>query len=637
MSAQAPTGASSPAFADAQQVISYLNQSIDWYRQLGVEEQLASDPADVLFVNDDRQIASQVIRLSFEFGRAEAQNISAQSKDGNAAPGNSRYQAMSQAAARADNQIKETQGEIETLRQKMATARGPARRDLQATLDETQAELDLAQARSEVLHNILQFASSGATGGANNLVSQVQELQRSVPEASANSTGSSDSPQKTTSNLPPQTSTTSRRQQPSGILALITDLFSLSGKIRTLNQTIKSTDALAQTSQSLRAPLVKTLVAAVQRGDVLAKQADTSDPAALQQQRHELDVLTAQFKQISALVLPLSKQGMLLDLYKNSLSRWRDSVKTEYTAEFKSLGLRLIVLTIVLGVFFTLAEVWKRATFRYIQDYRRRSQFLLLRRIVLWFVIATTVAFALATEISSLATFAGLITAGIAVALQNVILAVAGYFFLIGRYGVRMGDRVQISGVTGDVMDIGLIRLHLMELAGAGNSMQPTGRVVVFSNSIVFQPTASFFKQIPGTNFVWHEVKLTLAPESDIHMAESRLLGAVEKVYETYKKEIEHEHRQMQQSLNMRVPIPKPVSRLQLAQGGLEVVIRYPLLLGNAAEVDDHITRELLNALNQRPRLKLVGTGTPNIQQVLDPSQTPGIEQAGAVKTDGKK
>jgi small-conductance mechanosensitive channel len=176
-----------------------------------------------------------------------------------------------------------------------------------------------------------------------------------------------------------------------------------------------------------------------------------------------------------------------------------------------------------------------------------------------------------------------------------------------------------------------------MELAGAGNSMQPTGRVVVFSNSIVFQPTASFFKQIPGTNFVWHEVKLTLAPDSDIHMAESRLLGAVEKVYETYKKEIEHEHRQMQHSLNMRVPIPKPVSRLQLTQSGLEVVIRYPLLLGNAAEIDDHITRELLNALNQRPRLKLVGTGTPNIQQVSDPTQSSGIEQTGAVKTDGKK
>jgi hypothetical protein len=93
----------------------------------------------------------------------------------------------------------------------------------------------------------------------------------------------------------------------------------------------------------------------------------------------------------------------------------------------------------------------------------------------------------------------------------------------------------------------------------------------------------------------------------------------------------------MQQSLNMRVPMPKPVSRLQLTQGGLEVVIRYPLLLDNAAEIDDHITRELLNALNERPRLKLVGTGTPNIQQVPDPTHNAAPEATVITKTDGKK
>src|SRR5262249_20283861 len=150
------------------------------------------------------------------------------------------------------------------------------------------------------------------------------------------------------------------------------------------------------------------------------------------------------------------------------------------------------------------------------------------------------------TEIGSLATFAGLITAGIAVALQNVILAIAGYFFLVGKYGVRVGDRVQISGVTGNVIDIGMVRLHLMELGGSGMDPQPTGRVVVFSNSIVFQPTASFFKQIPGTNFGWHEVKLTLAPDSNYAVAEKRLLSAVEKVYAQYQDKMVQQHRLME-------------------------------------------------------------------------------------------
>ncbi|HVH86153.1 MAG TPA: mechanosensitive ion channel family protein, partial [Terriglobales bacterium] len=431
------------------------------------------------------------------------------------------------------------------------------------------------------------------------------------------------------------TSAAARREQPSGLLALITDLFSLTRKIHNIDDGIRTTDALAQASQDLRQPIARNLGPLVQRGNELAQAADTSDIAGLQQQKRELDALTAQFKQNTSLVLPLSKQAVLLDLYKSSLTRWRNAVKTQYQIDLKNLGVRLLIVSLVVVVFVVLGEIWKRATFRYVHDFRRRYQFLLLRRMLLWFVIGITIAFALATEIGSLATFAGLITAGIAVALQNVILAVAGYFFLIGRYGVRVGDRVQISGVTGDVIDIGLIRLHLMEMGGSGNYIQPTGRVVVFSNSIVFQPSASFYKQAPGTNFIWHEVTLTLAPDSDIQLAESRILGAVEKIYATYKNQIEQEHQQMQNLLNVRAAAPKPVSRLRLAQGGLEVVIRYPVELDNAAEIDDRITRELLSALEESPRLRLVGSGTPNIQAVPT-SQIPSEPHEVKAESDGK-
>jgi small-conductance mechanosensitive channel len=234
-----------------------------------------------------------------------------------------------------------------------------------------------------------------------------------------------------------------------------------------------------------------------------------------------------------------------------------------------------------------------------------------------WCAVLITIAFALATEIGSLATFAGLITAGIAVALQNVILAIAGYFFLVGKYGVRVGDRVQISGVTGNVVDIGLIRLHLMELAGSGSDRQPTGRVVVFSNSIVFQPTASFFKQIPGTNFGWHEVTLILSPDSDYRLAEERIMGAVEAVYARYRDKIVEQHKHIEKTFTLGLEIPEPNSRLRLTQSGLEVVIRYPLELERSSEIDDQIIRELLSALDKPPKLKLVGSGTPNIQPVL--------------------
>jgi len=258
------------------------------------------------------------------------------------------------------------------------------------------------------------------------------------------------------------------------------------------------------------------------------------------------------------------------------------------------------------------------ATLHYVQDTHRRHQFLVLRRIVIWSAAALTIAFSLATELGSLATFAGLITAGIAVALQNVILAIAGYFFLIGKYGVRIGDRVQVSGVTGDVVEIGLIRLYLMELTGEGNDRQPTGRIVVFSNSIVFQPNAGFYKQIPGTNFIWHEVTLILASDSDYRLAEKRLLEAVETVYASYHAGIEQQYRTMQESFHFPMELPKPQSRLRLTQTGLEVVIRYPLDLEHSAAIDDKMTRELMDALARPPKLQLIGSGKPNLMPVPD-------------------
>src|SRR3954465_3357625 len=63
------------ALPDSRSVISYLNQSISWYRHFSVEQQLATEPRDVLFVNENRELADQIIRLSFDFAKAEALSV----------------------------------------------------------------------------------------------------------------------------------------------------------------------------------------------------------------------------------------------------------------------------------------------------------------------------------------------------------------------------------------------------------------------------------------------------------------------------------------------------------------------------------------------------------------------------------
>jgi small-conductance mechanosensitive channel len=188
---------------------------------------------------------------------------------------------------------------------------------------------------------------------------------------------------------------------------------------------------------------------------------------------------------------------------------------------------------------------------------------------------------------------------------------VVAYFFLIGKYGVRVGDRVQISGVSGDVIDLGLMRLHLMEIGADGHE---TGRVVVFSNAVLFQPTANFFKQLPGSNFTWHSVRLMLAADSDYRLAEARLMKAVEAVYAKYRSAMEAQHERISADLSVPMSHLRPQSQLRLTDSGLEIVIRFPVPLEQAATVDDEVTRSVLEAISAEPRLKLVGSGTPTIQ-----------------------
>ena len=172
---------------------------------------------------------------------------------------------------------------------------------------------------------------------------------------------------------------------------------------------------------------------------------------------------------------------------------------------------------------------------------------------------------------------------------------------------------MQIGDVTGEVVEIGLVRLHLMEL-GKG-VLVPTGRVVAFSNSIVFQPTAGLFKQIPGTNFGWHEITLTLAPDSDYSVVEERLMQVVETVFAEYRDKMEQQSRYMERILTTTsLSDLRPRSHLRLTQAGLEAIIRFPVDLNNSAEIDDKVTRELLKAIEREPKLRLVGTGTPSIR-----------------------
>jgi small-conductance mechanosensitive channel len=605
----APSSAVAPQ--DPGKIIQFLSSTVSWYRQRAAEEKLVNEPTDLTFSQENARVADQVVQQAFEYGRNEAQLQSKRHIEKQPQGGNSpEYQKLAQALQNVEQQLQDTESEIQSNREKLTGGTPAKRRYAQAQIQELQGELGLLNARHDALQAMSEFVTSSGKGHQVGLRAQVEELSHSVPAALSTPAGSTQ-PNSTAGTTSSPAKIVTTKPQPSGIWGLSTDLIHLSGKRQSLKDVLATTDNLRKTGNDLSAPLVGDLQNLIHQGDQLFAAADTATPEDLAQQTQQLDALTLQFKQVTTTLLPLSKVGVLLGIYETTLQNWRNSIRDEERDELRQLLLRLGVLALMITLVFALGEVWRRASFRYVHDARRRYQALLMRRIVIWTAVVIIVIITFATQLGSVFTFAGLITAGIAVAMQNVITSIVGYFFLIGKYGLRVGDRVSIAGVTGEVVDIGLVRIHLMELGGPGDS-QPSGRVVAFSNSIVFQPTAGIFKQIPGTNFIWHELKLTLASETDYHSAKDRIVKAVDSALGHYRENIDSQRRTVERNLStVSAGELQPKVRLHYTASGIEATVRYPVEIGKATEIDDHLMRDLLAAVEQEPRLKLISAEMP--------------------------
>jgi small-conductance mechanosensitive channel len=576
--------AAPPPLPNSSELLRFLDQTVSWYGRLDAEGQLADQPTDVLYVNDDRQIAGQIVVRSFEFAKAYSQLLAAQ--EVTAAPegrSSERFQRLAKNAATAADRMRRDQAALDALRQQLPAAAGHDRELLAARIAEAESRLALAQTRNETFSGMLAFLNgSAAPGSTTDLAAQIAALEQTVPAASPSNAAA--------------IAAAAHKPPPVGIVGLITDLFSLNQKDYALQRSIRTADALSKAGRAFTTPMVAVLRQLTQRGDELAAMPESNDVAVIGQRKAELDTMAVRMRQLSAAMLPLTKRRILLDTYKQNLTRWRASVIEQYRAELRRVIFRAVTLAVMLLLVVAFSVLWRRVTFRYIQDVRRRHQFLLLRRIVTLVVVAGVIAASFATDVGSLTTFAGFLTAGIAIALQDVILSVAGYFVIIGKYGIRVGDRVQIAHVSGEVLEVGLVWMYLMEFEARGRDQLPTGRIVEFPNAVVFDHSAGIFKQLPGTRYVWHEVSVTVPATVDYRAVQQRMLDAVNSVFTEYGEAVQQQHREMERMLRLTMPPPHPQSRLRVAANGVEVTIRYPVELENAPKIDDRITAAVTQA-----------------------------------------
>ncbi|MHB1841477.1 MAG: mechanosensitive ion channel family protein, partial [Acidobacteriaceae bacterium] len=644
---------------------------LQWSRQWSSAEAYVVVPGDELYVENGQDIARKVVQLEFQSALAQAALIGQSSSKpipaDASSPNSTDAQNIQKVQQGVVQQLQTLKTELDALDKQIPTSPAKQRAALESRRDTLQGQMDLALALQNNLQRLTAFMNStdSANGVATEFTAKIRALQRTVPMSAipvgpaAGKTSAKNSATALQVQLP--TFAITRNE---GLVGQMGELVHLVGGLRALDQLEDATTRLQASTKRLRAPLLAALRLTLQQGQVElesigqagagagqgnnggtntsanpgANQAAASGttaapsaPAAAsqslpaqetpQQEQHATAQLVEHFKQVSDATIPLSQQLILMDQSQANLKQLQDSVDHEYDRILRSLLLRVAALLIALGLIWLFSELWRRATFRYVRDARRRRQFLVLRRVITGFCMFVVVLLGFISDFSSLATYAGLITAGIAVALQTVILSVAAYFFLVGRYGVRVGDRVTVvfngaNGVTGDVVDIGLVRFYLMELAGSGIDLKPTGRIVVFPNSVLFQ-TSPLYKQFPGTEYMWREIGLPMHADSDVALAEKELLAAANTLYTEYRPVLERQHEGLEQRLGMHMDVPKPYTRVRLVSSGLEVVVNYPVPLRQSAAEDDGMIMAVMELLRKNPAIRLADGASPELRSPI--------------------
>ena len=609
----------------SQEVLAHLSAVIRYYRISLTPIQKVGEPSDALYRDEAITNAREIGDLAFQSGKAEASLLVAYQKQQAGAQGQqgSEGEAQKLQTARSNiaKRLSDLDAQSKSIDLQLARARPRDLQALRAEKEQIDGQIELNSAMSDALGKIVGMSD---TQGRSGLAGDIERLQRTAPELTDMKAKPVSAPLESLNN-----------ERSAGVSSQATVLVQLLTSRQAIDHSIQATDALHQQALELRTPLTNIVHSLIAKGQALSDQqaipvgpappaapaghgnAAAVDAGQLQQTRETFDSVTATFKVLSAAAVPLSQEIIALEQSRANLVAWRSSVDTEYRSVLRLLLLRILVIAIALGVLFALGEVWRRTATRYIHDLRRRRQLLVMRRIVVSFLSALVVLFGFVTQFNSLATFAGFITAGLAVGLQTILLSVAAYFFIIGRYGVRVGDRITVASVTGDVIEVGLVRFYVMELAGSGTELQQTGRVAVFSNAILFQAGTPLYKQIPGTEYAWHELTVKLQQTANHSHATDAILSTVREVYNGYRVRIEQQHKNLETWMDAGIEAPEVTSRLQLVDGGLQLLVRYPVEIRDASVVDERLTEALLQLMENDEAIKQAVTAPPAIKAAV--------------------
>jgi small-conductance mechanosensitive channel len=197
-------------------------------------------------------------------------------------------------------------------------------------------------------------------------------------------------------------------------------------------------------------------------------------------------------------------------------------------------------------------------------------------------------------------TILGLATAGLTVVFQDFILAFCGWFVLMGPNGVRVRDWVEIDGVGGEVVQLGLFRTWLLETGNWTANGHPTGRRVSFLNGYAIR--GKYFNFSTAGQWMWDEIKVSVPPGMDIHPLLKGIYEATVKTTEADAKMAESEWKRVTHEEGSPQFSAMPSVNLRPAGAGVDIVIRYITRAGVRVETRNQLFAMIVELMQGVPR-----------------------------------
>jgi len=194
----------------------------------------------------------------------------------------------------------------------------------------------------------------------------------------------------------------------------------------------------------------------------------------------------------------------------------------------------------------------------------------------------------------------GLATAALTIALQDYIIAFLGWFVLVGKNGIRVGDRVEINGVAGEVAEVGLINTTLLETGGSLDRDEPTGRHISFLNGYAIR--GQYFNFSTEGQWSWDEITVSVPePENMQSLAQSVEAMAREQTAENTRL-AEEEWKRAPRATRLSRLSAAPTVNLRPSGSGIDMQVRYVTRAPERAETRDRLYRHILALLHDKDR-----------------------------------